>query len=251
MSELELMNISKAFGGIKAVDSLSIGFYPGKITGLIGPNGAGKTTVFNLISGFLRPDEGEITYNERNIEGLKPWQIAQSGIGRLFQDVHIFNRMPTYENIMTAFNNQRGENPLISVFARWLVKKQENDLREKANQLLEMVGLQDKAWDLAENLSFGQQKLLSIARLLAAESDVLLLDEPTAGVDPQMFGVIKEVIRKIAREGKIVAVIEHNMNVIMEIADFVYFMDNGQVVSFGKPNEVLGDPEVRKAYIGI
>jgi len=251
MSELELMNISKAFGGIKAVDSLSVGFNPGKITGLIGPNGAGKTTVFNLISGFLRPDEGEITYKEKNIEGFKPWQIAQSGIGRLFQDVHIFDRMPAYENIMTAFNNQKGENPLNSVFTRWLVKKQEKRLREKANQLLEMVGLQDKAWELAENLSFGQQKLLSIARLLAAESDVLLLDEPTAGVNPQMFGVIKEVIRKIAREGKIVAVIEHNMNVIMEIADFVYFMDNGQMVSFGKPNEVLGDPEVRKAYIGI
>lgn len=251
MSILELENVSKSFDGLRAVDRVSLGFEAGKITALIGPNGAGKTTVFNLISGFLRPDEGAITYRGRNIAGLAPWHIAQLGIGRLFQDVRLFDRMTVKDNVLAAFRKQKGESALMSVIARWKVTKEERLLLEQTMRLLKFVGLADQAEELAENLSYGQQKLLAIARLLAADADVLLLDEPTAGVNPQMVGTLLDVIRRLAAEGKTVVVIEHNMNVVIEIADWVYFMDEGQVVSFGLPNEVLGDPEVRAAYVGL
>ena len=248
---LELKKVTKAFGGTKAVDNISLGFEIGKITALIGPNGAGKTTVFNLISGFIRPDFGEICYKGENIVGMTPWEIANLGIGRLFQDVRVFERMSVLDNVMSAFKNQSGENFLYSVIARWKVEKEESYHKEKAFQLLDFVGLLDKKDDIAENLSYGQQKILSIARLLAADAELLLLDEPTAGVNPQMVKKILELIKALAREGRTVVVIEHNMNVVIEIADWVYFMNDGQIVSFGLPQDVLGDPEVRKTYIGI
>ncbi len=251
MNSLELIEVSKSFDGIHAVDHVSLGLEKGKITALIGPNGAGKTTVFNLISGFLKPDSGEISYKGHNIVGLSPWLVAGLGIGRLFQDVRVFNRMTVLDNVLAAIKAQRGERIFISVLARQVVVREEEKNRKKAMDLLRFVGLEDKATALAENLSYGQQKLLAIARLLAADTDVLLLDEPTAGVNPAMIKNILQVIRNLAAEGKTVAVIEHNMNVIIEIADWVYFMDDGQIVSFGLPRDVLGDPEVRRAYIGF
>jgi ABC-type branched-subunit amino acid transport system ATPase component len=251
MSVLELRDVTKSFGGVRAVNRASIGFDRGRITGLIGPNGAGKTTIFNLISGFLRPDDGIIQCRGTTISRLRPWQIAAIGVGRLFQDVHLFSRLTVIDNVMAAFLGQSGENPVVSVFGRWVVARQERVLRERATKLLEFVGIAGKADDLAEDLSFGQQKLLSIARLLAGDAEILLLDEPTAGVNPQMIAVLLDVIRRLATDGKTVVFIEHNMNVVIEIADMVYFLDNGQVASFGTPADVLGDPEVRKAYIGV
>lgn len=248
---LELKRVTKTFDGLIAVDNVSLGFEKGKITALIGPNGAGKTTIFNLISGFIQPTSGEIYYKGKNIVGLSPWKIAQLGIGRLFQDVRVFERMKVLDNVLCAFKNQKGENFFFSLIARWKVEEEENFFRNKALQLLEFVGLVDKKDDLAENLSYGQQKLLSMARLLAADSELLLLDEPTAGVNPQMVKKLLKVIRTLAEEGKTIVVIEHNMNVVIEIADWVYFMDDGQIVSFGLPEDVLGDPEVRKSYVGI
>jgi ABC-type branched-subunit amino acid transport system ATPase component len=251
MSILELQNVSKSFDGTKAVDGVSLGFDQGKITALIGPNGAGKTTVFNLISGFLRPDEGAISYQDKNVAGLPPWRRAQMGIGRLFQDVHLFERMSVKDNVLAAFKNKFGESALMSVIARRKIEKKERTHITEALKLFDFVGLTDKANELAENLSYGQQKLLSIARLLANGAEFLLLDEPTAGVNPQMVGALLEIIRRLTKEGKTIAVIEHNMNIVIEIADWVYFMDEGQVVSFGLPSDVLGDPDVRRAYIGL
>jgi len=251
MSILELRSVTKSFGGIRAADQVSMGFEQGLITGLIGPNGAGKTTIFNLISGFLRADEGKVCCRGRDITGFAPWRIAQLGVGRAFQDVHLFSRMRAMDNVLVAFRNQTGENPLMSVFGRWKTVARDKACRERAMGLLDFVGLREKAGDLAEDLSYGQQKLLSIVRLLAADADILLLDEPTAGVNPQMIGLLLQVIRKLAQEGKTVVFIEHNMNVVIEIADWLYFLDGGQVESFGRPKDVLGDPEVRKAYIGV
>ena len=251
MSILELKNVSKSFDGVKAVDGVSIGFEKRKITALIGPNGAGKTTVFNLISGFMHPDKGEIYYRNKNIVGLQPWDIARMGIGRIFQDVRVFDRMTVLDNVLTAFKNQSGEIALVSVIAPWRVKREENIHKARALELLDFVELRDKAMDYAENLSYGQQKLLSIARLLAADADLFLLDEPTAGVNPQMVDKLLEVIRKLAGEEKTVIAIEHNMNIVIEIADWVYFMDEGQVISFGLASDVLEDPEVKRAYIGL
>jgi ABC-type branched-subunit amino acid transport system ATPase component len=251
MSVLELRNVTKTFDGIKAVDDVSIGVEKGKITALIGPNGAGKTTLFNLINGFILPDYGEIYYKNKNIVGLKPWEIANLGIGRLFQDVRVFGRMKVIDNVLCAFKNQKGEIFYYPIFAALKVKREERILKEKALEFLDFVGLLDKKDEIAENLSFGQQRLLSIARLLANDSDLLLLDEPTAGVNPKMIEKLLDLIRKLSSSGKTIIIIEHNMNVVIEIADWVYFMNNGQIISFGLPQDVLGDPEVKRTYIGI
>jgi ABC-type branched-subunit amino acid transport system ATPase component len=251
MSVLELVGISKSFDGIKAVDSVFLDFSSNKITALIGPNGAGKTTVFNLISGFLKPDEGNIKLKGQNLIGLPPFRIAGAGIGRLFQDVRIFKEMSVLDNVMAAFNEQTGEMwwaPLINPFK---VKSQEKVLLKRADQLLRFVGLLEKRDDLAESLSYGQQKLLSIARLLASDAEILLLDEPTAGVSPAMVPQLLDLIRSLRDQGKAIILIEHNLNVVSEIGDWVFFMDEGQVTYFGLPADVLGNHEVRQAYIGL
>lgn len=252
MTILELQQVSKSFDGTKAVDHVSLGFEQGKVTGLIGPNGAGKTTVFHLINGFLCPDEGDIRYKGKQIDGFRPWQVAVEGIGRLFQDVRVFDRLTALENVLTAFRNQPDDKPWASLIQRRRVIALERENVEKAKQWLQFVGLSEMENVLAEDISYGQQKLLAIARLLAADAETLLLDEPTAGVNPQMVQPLLDLIRKLAREqGKTVVVIEHNMTAILDVADWVYFMDEGQVVSFGLPEDVLGNSEVRRLYIGV
>ena len=248
---LELKDVTKSFGGLKAIDGISLTFSKGKITGLIGPNGAGKTTLFNLLTGFMKPEVGTIYFNDYEIGGLSPWRIAKIGIGRLFQDIRVFDKLTALENILLARKEQPGENPLISLFRRSMAFKVEKENFKEARRWLDFVGIADKENSLAENLSYGQQKLLAIARLLAGGFELLLLDEPTAGINPQMMNSVLNVIKRLAEEGKTVIVIEHNMTVIVDISDWVYFMNEGKVVSFGLPNEVLGDPEVRKAYLGI
>lgn len=248
---LELQEITKTFGGVLAVDDVSLTVSEGKITSLIGPNGAGKTTMFNLISGFLKPDKGAIYYNNHHrIDGLPPWKIAKLGIGRLFQDVRVFDRLSVLDNVLLAENNP-GENPFFSLFQRQKMRRLEKENIKEAERRLEFVGLSDMRYTFAENLSYGQQKLLAIARLLAGGFDLLLLDEPTAGVNPAMVKPILGLIRRLSNEGKTVVVIEHNMTVVLEISDWVYFFDLGKVVSFGLPDDVLGNVTVRKAYLGI
>lgn len=293
---LKLIGLSKSFGGLRAVDNVTIDFEPGKITSLIGPNGAGKTTIFNLISGFLKPDHGEILLevrrekleeisknreqqdehttnidvkgeslearskkqgagtqksNEFRIHTMKPYEIARLGIGRLFQDVRIFKKMSCLDNIIVGTGNIYGENPIHALFAPRLTAMQERQLKERAAESLAYVGLQDKQRSFAEDLSFGEQKLLSIARLMSADYDILLLDEPAAGVNPKMIEKIMDLIKKLAGMGKMIIVIEHNMNVVYRISDFVYFMNEGAITAFGKPDDVFGNEEVRRIYIGL
>lgn len=251
MNILELDEVRKSFGGIQAAGGISLGFERGKITGLIGPNGAGKTTLFNIICGFLRPDSGRIVYDGKDIARMAPWLIANLGVGRLFQDVHVFDKLTVLDNVLAAFKAQSGENFLMNYWARGRVLNQERTLRAHAMGFLERVGLAEKAGNLAEDLSFGQQKLLAVARLLAADAKLLLLDEPSAGVSPHMIKMLYDLSLELVREGKTILFIEHNMNVVLELADWVYFLDEGQVVSFGLPSEVLSDSEVKAAYIGI
>lgn len=251
MNTLELEKVSKSFGGLRAVNDVSATFEAGRITALIGPNGAGKTTLFHLIGGVLRPDTGIIRYKGRRIDGLSPWRVARYGIGRLFQDVRVFNKLTALENVLSAFPHQLGENPLWSLVLRPKVVQQERQLTHQARQLLQFVGLHEHADAPAESLSYGQQKLLAIARLLAARADALLLDEPTAGVNPEMVKEILALLRQLANNGKLVILIEHNMSVVMDIADWVYFMDEGKIIAAGTPTEVLGNPTVRAAYLGM
>lgn len=248
---LECVNLVKSFGGLRAVDGVSLSFEAGKVTGLVGPNGAGKTTLFHLICGALKPDSGEVLYRGRPIQGLPPWVIAQMGIGRLFQDVRVFPKLTVLENVLVAQAHQRGERVAAALFARPAVRREERAATAAALDLLDFVGLADYAGQPAEALSYGQQKLLAIARLLGAGADVLLLDEPTAGVSPTLIHRLLEVIRGLAGQGCTVVLIEHNMNVVLDVADWVYFLSEGNVAAFGLPIEVLGDSSVRAAYLGL
>jgi len=247
---LQLKNVSKQFGGIKAVRDLTVEFKQGRITALIGPNGAGKTTAFNLIGGLFRPDSGSVTFHGKPLLGKKPWHIASLGIGRLFQDVRLFRKMTVLENVMTAFQQQEGESLWRVMLAPWTEFKPEARRKEQAMQLLEKVGLTEKTEALAENLSYGQQKLAAIARLLAADAKLLLLDEPTAGVNPVMIQQLLATIRQLAAEGRTIIFVEHNMEVVRALADWVIFMSAGRMMKSGKPHDVLADPNVRAAYIG-
>ena len=248
---LEVNQVTKYFGGLAAVNRASLAFLRDRVTGLIGANGAGKSTLFNIVSGLLKPDDGEILLNGERIHNLAPWKIAGLGVGRLFQDVRVYNKLTVLDNVLLARKNQKGENPFLSVFGRRRVLREEKENIQEAKRWLDFVGLSEKEKTLAEDISYGQQKLLSFARLLAGSFDVFLLDEPTAGIHPNMIDPILKLIRELAMEGKIVVVIEHNMTVIKDVSDWVYFMNEGKVVSFGFPDEVLGDPEVRRAYLGI
>jgi ABC-type branched-subunit amino acid transport system ATPase component len=248
---MELKNVTKSFGGIKAVDNVSFYFSPKNITALIGPNGAGKTTVFNLISGFIKPDKGEILFKGEPITNLPPWEIANRGIGRIFQDVRIFEKLTCLENVLLA-KKSPAENPLNLFLTPKKIKEFEEKNIEEAKYWLDFVGLSGKENTLAENLSYGQQKLLAIARLMSAEYEFLLLDEPTSGVNPAMIKVILDLIKKLVKEkDKTVVIIEHNMRVIMEMADFVYFMNEGRVETFGSPKDVLSDIRVKEEYTGL
>jgi len=247
----KVVNLTKSFGGLKAVDSVNLDFIKGRITGLIGPNGAGKTTIFNLISGFLIPDQGEIWLEDKRIDGLRPWEIARCGIGRLFQDVRVFRNLSVLDNVLLGVINPPGELLVNAFFNSKNIKTKESDILKKAREWIKFVGLEGKENSPAGSLSFGQQKLLALARLLIGDFKILLLDEPTAGVSPLMIKPLLDLIRKIALTGRTVIFIEHNMNVVLDIANWVYFLDEGKVASFGLPQDVLGDPDVRRAYLGI
>jgi branched-chain amino acid transport system permease protein len=251
MITLETRHLGKVFGGVQAVRDLEIGFEQGKITAIIGPNGAGKTTAFNLISGFLRADTGRVFCRGRDISDLPAWQIAEFGVARLFQDVRVFPQMTATENVLCAFPQRCYEDPIRSLLLQHRIRAAERVHRARAQELLYFVGLEAHADDLADNLSFGQQKLLAIARLLALEAEILLLDEPTAGVNPEMVSRLLGLVRQLAAIGKTIAVIEHNMNVVLSIADFAYFMNEGEVFLVGSPSDVLSDPEVRSLYMGL
>ncbi len=253
MRGLKVKAISKSSNNVEIVSEVTATFLPGCITALIGPNGAGKTTLFHLITGELQPDHGDIFYKDEKITGLPPYRIARKGIGRLFQDVRIFDNMTVLENVLAACLTPEQESPFFSFFhpAKWHACRKHN--LDKALYWLNFVGLQDKRDQSASSLSFGQQKLLAIARLLAGEFNVLLLDEPTAGLNPVMIKKVLDILERIIAEDreKTVVLVEHNMKVVTEMAYWVYFMNEGRIAFFGRTDHVLGDKEVREIYLGL
>lgn len=250
MSCLLLHRVTKRFGNVSAVNRISVEFNSGEVTALIGPNGAGKTTVFNLICGYLKLTEGRIFYGDLELTNKSPLHIAQSGFGRMFQDVRVFQRLSVRDNVLLAFRQQSGENPLWAVIARSVVRDQEKKFSSRADELLKMVGLLDQASEQAGRLSYGEQKLLAIARLMAARSSVLLLDEPTAGVTPGAAEKIVRVLREVAEDGNVVVVIEHDMSIVNQWADRVHFMEAGRIQLSGQPDAILAGSHVRQAYLG-
>ena len=243
--------LSKRFGGISAVNGADIELLDGKILAVIGPNGAGKTTVFNLLSGFEQPDEGKVYTRGLDITGRSPATIAGYGIARTFQDVRIWKRLTVIENVLAVFPDQVGEQAVGLLTGAGRARRTESENIEQAWLLLERFGLEDKANQIADQLSYAQKKMLSLARLTAFRPRVMLLDEPTAGVDLRRLETFLDHIQGFStREKSTVCLIEHNMTVVRELADWVVFMDQGKVLAGGPPQEVLGDRHLMTIYLG-
>jgi branched-chain amino acid transport system permease protein len=242
--------LGKHFGGIRAAEDLSLALPRGQVTALVGPNGAGKTTVFNLLTGFLPPETGTVSLGERDVTGLAPWRAVRAGLARSFQDVRLFERMTVLDNVLVAIPGQPGERLGPLFLAPGRVRRAEHANRARALRYLAFVGLADRAFDVAGALSFGEQKLVALARLLATEADVLLLDEPASGVDPQWVGRILELIRQCARAGLTVCLVEHNLEAVTAVADHAYFMEAGRIIAEGRPEALMADTRLAEIYFG-
>jgi len=247
---LELKNISKGFNGIKAVDALSLTIEKEMITSLIGPNGAGKTTVFDIITGLTLADGGSIYYKKNDITNLMPHEIVRMGIVRSFQDLKLFLKMTVLDNVLVAIQNQYGERFFGSVFSTKRERTGKQNAKMRALEYLNFVNLSDKAGSFAEDLSYGEQKLLSIARLLASEAELFLLDEPVAGLHPEEIDMVLQKIKELVERGKTILLVEHNMEAVMGISDRVVVLDEGRVIASGKPDEIQENKEVINLYLG-
>ncbi len=243
-------NLYKSFGGIPAVHQVSLSVGAGTITGLIGPNGAGKTTLFNLLSGSLRPDSGQVVFQNKPITGLPQHRIAQRGLVRTFQVARVFSRLSVLENMMLAAPGQLGE----QVWPLWCqpqrVAQQERQLRNTALEILDSVGLAAQAQDYAGGLSGGQRKLLEMARALMTRPQLLLLDEPAAGVNPTLINQMCDYIQRWHQAGLTFLIIEHNMDVIMSLCERVWVLAEGKNLAVGTPQEIQTNPQVLAAYLG-
>lgn len=247
---LEIRDVKKNFGGIKALDGCSMMFERGQITGLIGPNGAGKTTLFNTITGFYQADSGSIRYMDNELIGLHPHQIFAQKIVRTFQVPREMKSMTVLENLMLVPENQLGEKLFNTWFRTALVDKEEDEIREKALEVLEFVNLIHLKDEFASNLSGGQKKLLELARVMMAEPETILLDEPGAGVNPTLMKKILGMIRELNTTGKTFIVIEHDMDMIMDLCNPIIVMNRGQTLTQGEPEEIRNDDRVLEAYLG-
>lgn len=247
---LEAKNLCKSFGGIRAVDHASIAVPQGSITGLIGPNGAGKTTLFNLLSNFINPDQGEVIFDGEPIQNLQSHQIAQQGLVRTFQVARVLSKLSVMENMLLAAQHQAGENFWYALFQPQRVRREERKLRDRAQEILESVGLAHMAQEYAGALSGGQRKLLEIARALMVQPKLILLDEPAAGVNPTLIKQICEHIVRWNQDGLTFLIIEHNMDVIMSLCDRVWVLAEGKNLADGTPTEIQTNKAVLEAYLG-
>jgi len=247
---LEVRDLNKSFGALHALSGFSLSVSPGEILGLVGPNGAGKTTLFNAVTAFVRPESGTIMFKGLDITTLPPHRVSRLGISRTFQILRLVRQISVVDNILLAFQRQPGE-VLWNALFRWGVcATSEASNRESAMWLLDRAGLSEKAHDSAEALSYGQQKLVSLICCVASGAELLLLDEPVAGIAPGMVDRVLSLIMELPTMGRTVVLIEHNMDAVVRSCDRVVFMDAGRQVVEGTPGEVRADPRVIEAYTG-
>lgn len=252
MSVLKLENVTMQFGGVIANNNINIEVEKGKIVALIGPNGAGKTTTFNVVTGVYQPTKGDVYYNDEKLNGLLPDKITKKGIARTFQNIRLFSNLTVLENILIANHLHIKSNFLSSTIRMPWAKIEEKNMREKSEMLLDKLGLLHLKNEISSSLPYGEQRRLEIARALATDANLLLLDEPAAGMNPHETEKLAKFIHTIRDEFNLtIFMIEHHMDLVMEISDKIYVLDFGQLIAEGTSDEVKNNPKVIEAYLGV
>jgi len=247
---LQSIQLTKKFGGLVAVNNFDLKVYKGEISSLIGPNGAGKTTVFNVVTGIYQADDGKVLLKGEDLAGKKPHQIVQKGIARTFQNIRLFNNMTCLENVMAGQHCRNQGRLVSSIFKTPIHRKEEFNIQEIAKKRLQQVGLWKYRDELAKNIAYGNQRMLEIARALASNPELLILDEPSSGLNDKESEDLVIFLKSLLPEGLTILLIEHDMNVVMGISDWVTVMDGGKKIAEGKPEEIYHNPLVIEAYLG-
>ena len=251
MTLLKASKLSKVFGGLKAVSNFDVEINEGELIGLIGPNGAGKTTAFNLLTGVYEPTTGTIDIDGQSLLGLKPFQITQRGVARTFQNIRLFSELSVLDNVKIAYHSHVKYGILESVLRVGRYHSEEEEIEQKAIRFLDVFNLSHKKDEIAKNLPYGEQRRLEIARALAAQPKLLLLDEPAAGMNPQETQQLMEMIRWIRKEFNLtILLIEHDMSLVMGVCERIYVLEYGSIIAHGTPLEIKNNPRVIEAYLG-
>lgn len=252
MTLLETKNLTRAFGGVVAVNNVDFQCEKGEVTGLIGPNGAGKTTFFNNITGLDKPTCGRVIFDGEDITGLPPYRIARKGIARTFQNIRLFKELTVIENVLIGLHFKLGGNPRFVAGMRsfLFMGKEREEMVERAYRALDFLGMSDKANELAKNLPYGHQRELEIARALASDPKLIFLDEPAAGMNPNETASLVGLIRRIKDKGISIVLIEHDMKLVMTICDSIVVLNYGNKIASGTPEQVRSNPLVIRAYLG-